>query len=265
MLSVPSVLVRDFAGAPVSGVSVTFTVAQGSGSVTGATSLTNASGIATIGSWTIGATPLATNSLTASAGGLTAPFTAVGTSSATNISIVSGNNQVVPAYAAAIAPLKVLVTGAGSSPVQGISVLFTVSTSGGMLGPTNYSGGTETYSALTDASGVATAVWIASGTLGSPTLSAATSGLAPVTFAGSIVNYGQGYARCELSSAGAAYCWGDNGRGQIGDGTTVNRGVPTLVSGERTFTSLAEGSADHDEQTGLTHDWGAKESSPDFH
>jgi hypothetical protein len=74
----PSVIVRDGLGSPVSGVSVTFAVASGGGSITGATATTLASGIATVGSWTLGATP-SSNSLTASVTGLTTvTFTATG-------------------------------------------------------------------------------------------------------------------------------------------------------------------------------------------
>ncbi|MGK7311521.1 MAG: hypothetical protein ACN0LA_04720 [Candidatus Longimicrobiales bacterium M2_2A_002] len=34
---------------------------------------------------------------------------------------------------------------------------------------------------------------------------------------------------CGVSSAGEAYCWGFNDRGQVGDGTYLNRDTPTLV------------------------------------
>ncbi|HEU0012322.1 MAG TPA: dockerin type I domain-containing protein [Longimicrobium sp.] len=75
----PAVLVTDGFGNPVSGVAVTFAVASGGGSVTGGSATTNASGIATVGSWTLGATAGA-NSLTASAAGLDdVTFTATGT------------------------------------------------------------------------------------------------------------------------------------------------------------------------------------------
>jgi len=46
---------------------------------------------------------------------------------------------------------------------------------------------------------------------------------------------------CGLTTAGAAYCWGVNGFGELGDGTNVNRNVPTAVSGGLTFASLAAG------------------------
>ncbi len=65
----PSVLVSDAKGRAVPGASVTFAVASGGGTVTGATALTNASGVATVGSWTLG-TRAGADSLTASCAGL---------------------------------------------------------------------------------------------------------------------------------------------------------------------------------------------------
>lgn len=78
VLELPSVLVLDQSGSPVAGASVTFTVTGGGGSVTGGSATTNPSGIATVASWTLGATG-GTNTLTATTGSLPAvTFTANG-------------------------------------------------------------------------------------------------------------------------------------------------------------------------------------------
>jgi len=66
----PSVVVRDGAGNGVPGVTVTFAAGSGGGTVAGATVTTNASGVATVGRWTLGAM-LGANTLTATATGLT--------------------------------------------------------------------------------------------------------------------------------------------------------------------------------------------------
>src|SRR5260370_7905512 len=56
----------DLDGKPQSGVPVTFTVTAGGGSVTGGNVATGATGVATVGSWTLGTDP-GTNALTATA------------------------------------------------------------------------------------------------------------------------------------------------------------------------------------------------------
>ena len=76
----PSVKITDADGNAVSGQAVTFVVASGGGSITGASQTTNASGVATVGSWTLGTTPGA-NTLAAATTGLTGSavtFTATG-------------------------------------------------------------------------------------------------------------------------------------------------------------------------------------------
>jgi adhesin/invasin len=64
----PSVIVRDENGNLLSGVSVTFAVTSGGGTVTGATQTSAASGIATVGQWVLGPN-LGINTLTATAAG----------------------------------------------------------------------------------------------------------------------------------------------------------------------------------------------------
>lgn len=50
------------------------------------------------------------------------------------------------------------------------------------------------------------------------------------------------YNSCAITAVGLAYCWGDNAQGQIGDGTTVQRPSPALVSGGHNWRTISIGS-----------------------
>jgi alpha-tubulin suppressor-like RCC1 family protein len=64
---------------------------------------------------------------------------------------------------------------------------------------------------------------------------------------------------CGITTAGAAFCWGDNLSGALGDNTTVaQRSAPSAVAGGFSFTTLSVGGF-HScgvATTGLTYCWG---------
>ena len=85
----PSVRILNPSGQPVVGASVTFAVASGGGAITGGTQTTNASGVATLTTWTLGTTAGA-NTVTASSPAATngpLTFTATGATSGLNLTI----------------------------------------------------------------------------------------------------------------------------------------------------------------------------------
>src|SRR5438477_7498389 len=107
-----SVIVKDANGNPVTGVAVTFAVAPGNGTITGGSQTTNASGVATVGSWTLSPTA-GQNTLTASSGTLSGSpvtFSATGTvGAAATIAANSPTSQTAPAGTAVSSPPSVLV------------------------------------------------------------------------------------------------------------------------------------------------------------
>jgi alpha-tubulin suppressor-like RCC1 family protein len=48
---------------------------------------------------------------------------------------------------------------------------------------------------------------------------------------------------CAVLEDGTASCWGDNGSGRLGDGTTNNRNTPVAVSGLSNVLSISAGGA----------------------
>ncbi|HMA45439.1 MAG TPA: leishmanolysin-related zinc metalloendopeptidase [Gemmatimonadales bacterium] len=86
----PAVVVRDGNGAPLAGAAVSFAVTDGGGTVQGGAAVTNASGVAQVGSWTV---TLGANALTATVQGggsfigNPVTFTATGAAAAYHIDV----------------------------------------------------------------------------------------------------------------------------------------------------------------------------------
>lgn len=193
----PSVRVADAEGNPVAGVTVVFAVASGGGSVSGATAVTDALGIARVGSWTLGQTA-GTNTLTATAAGLSGSpvtFTAVGGAGAAGrLALVTApttnpRSRIVFAEQ----PSVQLQDASGNAVSQsGIIVTASISSGGGTL--------SGTLTATTNAQGRATFTDLAlSGTVGPRTLNFSTPGITPVS---ATVTLGAGNPATIISNGG---------------------------------------------------------------
>jgi hypothetical protein len=96
----PAVTVKNAAGSPLSGVAVTFAVEAGGGSIAGASAVTDGSGVARVGSWTLGATA-GENRLRASVSANAGIFTSVSATArlphwTVMIYMAADNNLAVP-------------------------------------------------------------------------------------------------------------------------------------------------------------------------
>ncbi len=132
----PSARVTDQYGNTVSGAQVVFSVTSaGGGSVTGATQNTNASGIATVGSWTLGSAGTNTLQAALSAATATVAFTATAVTPGVpaTVAIVAGNSQTgLVGYPLNFRP-AVKVTDSTGLPVNNAAVTFAVTGGGGSV------------------------------------------------------------------------------------------------------------------------------------
>ncbi len=172
----PSVLLKDGLGNPTANAQVTFAVASGGGSVTGGTATTNNSGVATLGSWTLGATP-GPNTLTATSGTLSVTFTATGTSP--TIPNHFGFAQPVPTQFIIGAPavtIAVRLLDPTNDPVAQPGIVVTLT---GVVSPgPNF----PVLTATTDNTGLATfTVPTYNGPAGTVTITASATGITPVS------------------------------------------------------------------------------------
>jgi len=138
----PAVTVLDSQSTPLAGVTVTFRVVGGAGSVTGGSAITDGSGAAEVGGWTLGSVTGA-NRLEAAVDGLPAiSFEATAVAGApAAISAVAGEGQTAPAGAQVPVRPAVRVVDAAGNPVSGVLVTFAVTAGGGHAsGPTQSTG-----------------------------------------------------------------------------------------------------------------------------
>lgn len=175
----PSVRVLDASGNVVSGVAVTFTVLSGGGQVTSGLTVTNAQGIATVGSWRLGPSAGAqTLAARVEANGVSnnpVVFTATGLAGPpASMVAVSLTTQAAPAGSNVGDPPSVIVRDASGIPVSGVAVTFTVTAGGGTV---------VGSPATTDANGIATlSSWRLGPQSGLNTVTATASNLPTVTF-----------------------------------------------------------------------------------
>jgi adhesin/invasin len=235
----PAVLVRDARGNPVGGVAVSFAVGSGNGTVTGASTTTNTSGVATVGSWVLGSS-VGTQTLVARSGPLPeVTFTATATagaaarlaawSSQNQVNIVAGSSLTVSQRPA------VRVTDLEGNPVTGVVVTFRVAQSGA----SGYLGGNDTVStATTNSNGIATvAAWVVPATAGvTATASASVTGVADaVDF--QVATIPGAVARLVITSGGSSTLAATAGTGYPITLTArdANNNVVTAYSGSKSL------------------------------
>ena len=135
----PAVQVRDLDGGVVPAVPVTFAVTGGGGSVSGSVAHSDANGVATVGSWTLGP-GVGDNTLTATVAGsgisgnpVTFTATAVQPGAPANLFVSAGDGQTgLAGFALNVAPAVVVRDGA-NFPVPNVGVMFTVASGGGAV------------------------------------------------------------------------------------------------------------------------------------
>jgi alpha-tubulin suppressor-like RCC1 family protein len=235
----PSVKITDAFGNVVTGLSVTFVIGSGGGTVTGGAPVSDANGVARVGAWRLGFVP-GVNTITATRPGIP-PVTF--TANSTDYSIMSIASGV--AHACGIGVDNVTrcwgdnSTGQfGNGTIQPDSVPVRVS--GALVFSQVVSG--DGHSCGLAAGGQA---WCwgnnTNGELGDGTTISSNS---PVLVAGGM-NFTQlsssGIHVCALDTTGAAWCWGNGNNGRLGDGLLLSRVTPTSVAGGHVFTKISAG------------------------
>jgi hypothetical protein len=131
---VPSVTVRDASGRPVAGVVVTFSVTSGGGTLQATRVVSSTAGIASVGRWTLGASPGMNGMAATNASGDTVVFTADAVAGPPfYLEKVGGDGQTaLPGATLGVRP-RVMVTDAYHNRLPGVTVTFDVLAGGGSV------------------------------------------------------------------------------------------------------------------------------------
>lgn len=228
--------VHDQFGHTVPGASVTFTTSAGGGTVNPASALTDSLGkVSTV--WT---TPnlVGTYTLSATLAGQLPVVASVTTTPDTSrrIAIVNGNGQTTAVGGQLGVALTVQVTDRFTNPIAGENVVFNDSLGGGsVLTPA---------SALTDASGMASAFWRLGPGAGPRQIRVRTPGSG-----GQVVRFNANgtvqfrdvfagnYYACGVTTTDRVYCWGFGENGQLGIMSAINRPGPSWPVTSSSLTS----------------------------
>jgi len=167
-------------GSPDIGVTVTWATPAAGASVNPATSVTDASGIATT-TWTLGSTIGPQGATATLAGASGSPVTFVGVGTAVPVPLIamtstaSGDGQTGTVGNPLANPLRVVVTLSGA-PLSGQTITWATSGTGSAMTPPT---------SVTDATGIATSTWTINQTAGTQGATATLAGAtgSPVTFA----------------------------------------------------------------------------------
>jgi hypothetical protein len=168
----PTVRVHDQLGEPLPGVTVSFALAAGDSWIVNHSPVSDAQGLASAGTWTLGAA--GQTRVSASVGNGVVNFEATALPRVPgSIAALSVTEQEGMARGAVQHPPSVRIEDQTGAPLGGVPVTFTVTAGGGSVIP---------HTVNTNASGVATAVRWTLGAAGQNTLQASAAGVPAVTF-----------------------------------------------------------------------------------
>lgn len=220
------VKVTDAFGNAKSGVTVTFAVTSGGGSLSAPTAITDANGVGSV-QWTLG--PVAgTQTVSATVTGVPPiSFQAIGTAGvAKALSLLAGNAQTTAPGTPFPDSLVARVVDQFGNGVGGVTVTWTAGARSGSVSPT---------STVSDNNGRVAVSWTLGATGGPNTVSAVITGVSGnVVFTGTglvsyvSINAGERHT-CGLSSQDVNYCWGYNGDGQLGIGLPPQGSGPVFA------------------------------------